>query len=178
MKRRALAVGLAALAAGGCGWLAGLGVPGDAQTVGVEVFDVSREILERDLQPRLNTAMTRALIDLVDARLASPAEADLVVRGRILEYRRRRGVTNPNNQLRESAVFIAASSELVDRRSGRVLASARDRIWSGYVIEPDTSVRNEADARDRALRHVAETLILDLFSPVEPTLGNEAETRE
>jgi len=162
---RAALTGLLTLAAS-CGWHGGLEVPGNARTIGIEVFDVPPEILERNLEPRLSEALTRAVVDLVDAPVASPAEADVVVRGRILDYRRRFGVRDKENQLRESGVYVSATATLVDRRTGEALApAAQAHVWSGYVIEADASVPNEAEARDRALRNVAQSLILDLLSP-------------
>jgi hypothetical protein len=157
--------GLLALSAG-CGWHGGLEVPGKGRTIGIEVFEVPPEILERNLEPRLSEALTRAVVDLVDATVASPAEADVVVRGQILQYQRRAGVRDKENQLRETGIYVSATASLVDRRSGEALApAARAHVWSGYVIEAETSVANEAQARDRALRNVAQSLILDLLSP-------------
>jgi hypothetical protein len=54
-------------------------------------------------------------------------------------------------------------AELVDRRalrSGPIAGPAVAQLWSGYSLDVPT---NEDRARDRALRHISESLVLDLF---------------
>jgi len=166
--RRALPVLLAALGSGSCGWHAGLGAPAGASTVGIDVFTADRNILERDLEPRLNANMTRAFVDLLDVPLENPRRADLVIRGEILEYRRRAGTRNKDNDLLETGVLIVAAARLVDRRTGAIVVTTKQaRIWSGYALDGETAVQQEDGARERALQYIAQTLILDLFRPVE-----------
>ena len=91
------------------------------------------------------------------------AEADLVVRAEVLEYRRRGGVRNRDNELIETAVFVRARAQLFDRKSGRELAvPVIAQQWSGYGLDDPS---NEEAARDRALRNVAQSLVLELFAP-------------
>ena len=152
---------LAALLPAACGWHAGLGRPANASTVGVEAARRSGTTLERGLEPLLTDALSIAVADWVELPLVSPQDADLVVRAVLLDYARRGGVRNQDNELLESAVFVRASAELFDRRSGKSLgAPVIAQEWSGYALERGNS---EAAARDRAIRHVANTLILDLF---------------
>ncbi len=172
-SRRSLGWALAlCFAAGACGWRAGLrspelGVPAPG-SVGVELFDVANGVLERNLEPRLHQAMTRAVLDWVHEPLVSPGDADWVVRGRINQYNRRGGIRSSDHLLLESGVRIDASAELVDRRSGETLGrSSRTSIWSGYATGDP---RSEREAADRALRNVAETLILDLFGRPAPEI--------
>ena len=173
--RAAAALALAALLSG-CGWHAGLVAPGGADTVGVEHFDLQLDVLERDLEPELQDALSRALIDLVDLRIADPRRSDLVVRGRIRDYRRRSGIRSPDHDLLETAVRITVEAELVRRSSGAILRRAQGSLPIGYVTADriDDPVTGEADyvvpppgaerdARDRALRILAEGLVLDLF---------------
>jgi hypothetical protein len=161
---RCLALALA-LASSGCGWHAGLRGPEDARTVGVEAVSRDGSVLERGLEPLLTDALSEAVVDWVDLPLVSPADADLVLRAVVLEYRRRGGVRTSENELVESAVYVRATAELFDRRSKRSLgAPVQAQEWSGYTLD-DSS--NEDSARDRALRHVAVSLVLDLFEPAE-----------
>jgi len=135
---------------------------------------VTREgtLLERGLEPELTDALSRAVVDWVDLPLESPARADLVVRAEILDYRRRGGVRNVENELVETAVLVRASAELYDRRSGRVLGPAViAQQWSGFALEESRAVSNEEDARERAIRSVAQTLVLDLFQALPTTPG-------
>ena len=167
VKTRFLAALLAALPCGACGWHAGLGRPGDARTIAVEAAQREGTVLERGLEPLLTDALSEAVGDWVDLPLVAPAEADLVGRGELLEYRRRGGVRTTENQLVETAVFVRARAELLDRRKGSVLGEAvQAQEWSGYSLD---DVTNEDAARDRAMRHVAVSLILELFEPSAST---------
>ncbi len=155
------AVWLALLSLSACGWHAGLATPAGAHSVGVEAVQREGKVLERGLEPELTDALSEAVVDWVDLPLVAPAEADLVVRAEVLEYRRRGGVRNRDNQLVETAVFVRARAELFDRRQGRTLGTAvQAQEWSGYALDDPA---NENAARERALRHVAVSLILGLF---------------
>lgn len=161
MRRAPLVLLGAALA--GCGWRAGMLAPEGYDTIGVEVFETERGILQRELEPELSDAMTEALTDLVDAPLATPARADLLVRGRITAYNRRSGIRTSGNDLAETGLYVAVAAELVDRRTGVVVVPTRERhVWSGYALD-ESAIENEGRARRRALRNVADTLVLDLF---------------
>jgi hypothetical protein len=152
------------LGAAACGWRAGLSLPAGVRHVGVEIFESDRDVLERGLEPLFTREISRALIDRVGAPIETPSRADLILRGRILEYRRRPGIRNSDNQLLETGLYVRATAELIDRRSGHVVVPTKEtHVWSGYST--DLSLENEDVARERALRHVADTLVLDLFRP-------------
>jgi len=160
--RLALASVLAACCAA-CGWHAGVGVPEGARSVGVEAAKREGSVLERGLEPLLTDALSEAVEDWVDLPLVAPDQADLVVRAEVLEYRRRGGVRATGNRLLESAVFVRARAELFDRRRGALSGEpVQAQEWSGYSLDDPL---NEDAARDRALRHVAVSLVLDLFEP-------------
>jgi hypothetical protein len=161
-----IALGLAGMSAA-CGWHAGLVPPLGARTVGVEFARREGHVLERGLEPLFTDALAEAVSNWVDVPLASPDEAELLVRSEILDYRRRSGVRNVENELVETAVFVRARAELIDRRTGRAVAPAVfAQQWSGYGLDGQDDTTDEDAARDRALRTVAETLVLDLFQPV------------
>ncbi len=162
MTRRAFALALLLVPA--CGWHAGLVPPGGSKSIGIEIFETQREVFERGLEPLLSEELSKAVVEFVGAPLATPGRADVVVRGRILAYRRRAGIRNTENELIETGVFVLASAELVDRRSGKVLVPTQEaHNWSGYAL--DLPVENEENARQRALRYVAQTLVFELFTP-------------
>lgn len=151
-----------ALATAACGWHAGLPVPVEASTIGVEVARREGKVLERGLEPELTAALSQAVIDWIDLPLVAPDEADLVVRSELLEYRRRGGVRNLQNELIETAVFVRARAELYDRRTGRVVGEPKiAQEWSGFAL--DEAAANEEEAQRRILRHVADALVLELF---------------
>jgi len=156
-------VWLALAGSSACGWHAGVGTPAGAHTVGVEAVVREGKVLERGLEPELTNALSEAVVDWVDLPLVAPAEADLVVRGEVLEYRRRGGVRTRNNELVETAVFVRARAELFDRRRGHAVGEpVNAQEWSGFALDDPS---NEDAARQRALRHVAVSLILGLFEP-------------
>lgn len=156
---------LAALFLASCGWRSGLPSPAGVRTVGIEVARRGDAVLERGLEERFTDALSKRISDWVDLRIAAPAEADLVVRSKVLEYRRRRGVRSLDNELVETAVLVRVEASLVDRRTHTVVAGpVQAGQWSGYALDPSDPGVEEA-AADRALRHAAETLVLDLFDP-------------
>jgi len=162
-----------------CGWHAGLLAPDGAGSVGIEIFETDRKLLERNLEPIVADALGRALVDLVQTQLLAPQAADLVLRGEILNYNRRSGVRNRDNELVETGLYVLLRASLVDRRSGETVAGPITRHgWSGYALD-GRGPANEADARLRVIEYVARTLVLDLFtgrsedSPGEPQAATE-----
>lgn len=156
-----------ALALSGCGWSAGLAAPDEGSTIGIEVFDVDRDVLERGLAPLFHSQLTRAASDLVDAPLVAPDSADYVVRGKIIEYRRRGGIRSEDFELLETAIRIRVEAWLVDRRTGETVGErVQNHVWSGYGLDAAT---NEDTARERAIHYLAETIVLDLFGPADAT---------
>jgi hypothetical protein len=162
---------LAALFLGACGYHTGLVAPEGTKTVGVEFFGNDGPL--RDLEVELQAELAKAVERMVHLRVVDPLRADVVVRGRILDYRKRGGIRSKDNQLLETGVRIAVDAELVDptRRTGddgkplppRVLRSARTSSESGFRLEePD----GERAARARVLRNLADRLALDLFGAV------------
>ncbi len=179
LARLAALLGLLLLAPA-CGWHAGLKAPEGADTLGIEWADIDDDILERDLEPALQEALGRAVVDLLDLRLVAPSQADLVLSARLRNYQRRGGIRGEDHTLVETAVRIAVEAELRRRGSGELVSSARASVPSGYVTadlvadplgalggEPTLVVGGVADerrARDRALRILAEGMVLDLFA--------------
>lgn len=156
---RALAALLLGLLAG-CGYEAGLRVAEHHESVGVELF--GNEGQERDLEPLLHDQLTRVLRDQSDAHLVDPREAQAVIRGTIQTYHRRGGIRNRDNRLLETGVYVEVDAQLYVRGSETPVRNATAGIWVGYTLDPSA---NEREARDRALRHLAEELVLDLFGP-------------
>lgn len=169
---RSLTLGLRSLTLGllvalaGCGYRAGLLMPEGTRTIGVEVFDnVSKQ---RDVEAEVHDALTASLRSRLDARIVSPADADLVIRGSVTDYRRRSGIRTKGNVLQETGVTIELTVKLVRRLQSNgptpresVLSTIELDDESGYRLgEP----RGELDARGRALRRLADRAVLDLFS--------------
>ncbi len=149
--------------AGGCGYSTGIRVADRVRSVGVTYF--GNKTLERDVERSLQDALTASIRSLTDVRIADPAGAEVILRGEVLEYKRRGGIRSADNQLLESGLLIEAEAGLYDRRSDRALGpQKRAAVWVGFVLD---EANGEADARDRAIRFVAEELVLELFSPLQ-----------
>ena len=145
----------------GCGYSRALSAPPGTSTVGVTFFTNDTPV--RDIERDLAVELAAAVRDLVQTPLAAPQNADVRVEGRIGEYRRRGGIRDPENRLLESGVQVAVEAWLVDARTGEPLTAVlRTTTAVGYLIpEPG----GEEQARARALRHLADRIVLDLFHP-------------
>ncbi len=166
---KVLLLGLAFVAS--CGWHQGLVVPqgGElARTVGVEIFD--NQSPEPDLEADFAGYLSEALVDYVGLTLAEPGRADLVVRGVVLDYRRRNGIRSRDNELLEGSARLEVSAELVRRSDGVVLKSAETGLRAEYPTGTPTLTSpgvGELPARARLFRNLADRLILELFSESE-----------
>jgi hypothetical protein len=88
-----------------------------------------------------------------------------VIRGKILTYHRRSGIRNTDNEQLETGIYISAEAQLHDRATGRVVSGPVGADAAvGYILGP---VENEREARERALRRIAEELVLDLLRPLD-----------
>ncbi|MCY2959610.1 MAG: LPS assembly lipoprotein LptE [Planctomycetota bacterium] len=149
--------------AGGCGYSTGIRVADRIGSVGVAYF--GNKTLEPDVERPLQDALTAKLRSLTDVPIAAPESAEVILRGVILDYRRRGGVRSAENKLLETGLYLEAEGGLYDRRTDRALGpQKRSRIWIGYVLDEP---QGETNARDRAIQYVAEDLILQLFAPLE-----------
>ena len=161
-------LGLVALLAASCGWRAGYELPGGAQTVAVEYLD-NRTLL-RELEVPFAEELHRALLDRVPVQLGAGAETDLVIRGTLIDLRRRGGVTNVENDLLEGGEAIQVELVLVRRADGEVLARAERQMDAGFALEPfesPSSAAAQPAAQRRLLRYLAEGLVIDLLQATQ-----------
>jgi hypothetical protein len=145
----------------GCGYSSGLRVSDRHVSVGLEFL--GNDSYERDLERPFDDEMSRALRNFSDAPIVDVAKADVVVRGKIKSYIHRAGIRSRENVPLETGVSIEIEASLHQKSSGKLLRGPF-KITSavGYLVgDPG----NEPQARDRALRHIAEELVLDLFTP-------------
>jgi len=156
---------LAGLFVVGCDYRIGLSAPEGFTTVAVEVFHNSTQ--EPDLERELHGALSREVRDRVPLPMVDPRESELLIRGRLVEFSRVRGIRDPDNRLLESGVRIVAESWTIRRSTGEVISpKASAQATVGYPIG---SASGERAARERALRHLAEVLTIELFARTEPT---------
>ncbi|MBI5431662.1 MAG: hypothetical protein HZA52_02405 [Planctomycetes bacterium] len=163
MKRASLALLLAALGLG-CGYNTGFLVSKNVGSIGVEVFDNTSKV--RDLEADVHDHLTESLRSRTEAHLVPPSLAELVIRGRVLDYSRRSGIRSRDNQLLETGVQIAVEAELVRRRAD---PDAQEEVLRRIQVEEESGFRlqeanGELDARDRVLRRLADRIVLELLS--------------
>lgn len=160
-RSRGVACLLAALSAG-CGFSTGLRLAPDAGTVGVEIF--GNDSAFPDLERELHMELTRSVRNISSAPLAHPERADLILRGRLVSYLRRSGIRSKENRLIESGLRIEVISELWNGAGVRVVGPRVTRVNVGYTLD---APGHERVARQRALKIIADRIVLDLLSAAE-----------
>jgi hypothetical protein len=108
-----LLIALATAWVASCGYDTGIRLPEAIHGLGVEVF--GNDSKQRDLEIEVQEALVDAVERMVHAPLVDPRAADLVLRGRIVNYTRRRGIRNAQNERLETGVLIALEVQLVRR---------------------------------------------------------------
>ena len=143
-----------------CGYTHGVLLPEEATSIGVAVFDNTS--LFPEVEGEVFACMSTQASRMVSGRMLSPNRADLVVHGRILEYRRLGGAVDPQGRLLSSGVQVRLQAWIVDRRHG-------ERI--GQIVEVDRPVRYifgageaEIGARRAALENLCQGVVLDLLN--------------
>lgn len=163
MRHPSALVALALLAlCAACGYRTGYTPPVGA-TVGVAFFEnISKE---RDLDRDFHVPLTESVQRIVRAPLVQPDRAEYRIDGRILEFRRRNGIRDTNNKLLETGVRITVEARLERLAPG---ASEREVVRRievqderGYAL---SDPGGEAAARARALRNIADRVVIDLFA--------------
>ncbi|MCA9003315.1 MAG: hypothetical protein KDB61_15435 [Planctomycetes bacterium] len=154
----ALLVGLL----GSCAYRARFRLPEAYETYGVEIF--ANSSLEPDLERQIHGYLTRTLSDTAGARVVSPGNSDVFVRGTIQTSERRPGIRNRDNEWLESGSRIIVRAELVEAKSGRTLSTSQVWVEAGFVFGVQGG---QAEARDRALENAAQRLILELLQQVD-----------
>lgn len=157
---RALAATALAVGVAGCGYTSGLRAPEGYQSVGVEFFANDSKV--PDLERDLHLYVSRSVRDTVEAPLTTPSRADVVIRGRILDYRHFAGIRGSDNNLLETGVSISVQAWLVDPLTDEPIG---ETVYSGQTVGYTTIEANgEERSRDRSLSYLAEGLVLDLFA--------------
>lgn len=147
-----------------CGYRTGFLVPEHIGSIGVEIFDNVSKV--RDLEAEVHDYVTESLRSRTEAHLVPPSLAELVIRGRVLDYSRRSGIRNRDNQLLETGVEITVEAELVRRRSD---PEAREEVLRRITVDEESGFRlqepnGEFDAKERVLRRLADRIVLELLA--------------
>lgn len=140
-----------------CGYTSGVSLGPERERIGVEIFANDSRVA--DLERMLHAELTRATRAYIDAELVRPSQAQVILRGRIDDYRTRGGVRDKDNRLLESGVEVRISGSLV-RPNGKPLTRVvRAATWVGFTRDRREA---EEEAVQRALANLADRLILDL----------------
>lgn len=162
-----LLAGLCAVPLGACGWHAGLAPDVPAGSTAAVSF-LGNQSRVPDVEVELTRALTDALVDRVGLSVAHPTEADYLVRGVLLDYRRRGGVRTRDNEQLETGVELVVRLEWVRRADLVVLGTTERRLAAGFALDDRglaTDAPAEREQRQRAIANLAEGLILDLLRP-------------
>jgi len=163
------------LSLAGCGYTSGVRLPGEARSVGVEVFGNSSPFpeVERELFSCLSTQASR----MIAGELKAPGRADVVIRGNIDDYQRVHGVQSSDGDLQESGVRILLHAWLEDRVGGDMLGEV---LYFDQTLRYIIGVReSESGARRGVLATLCQEIILDLFNqPEEIIVPSEAPISE
>ncbi len=151
----------ALMALWGCGYSLDYRLPPGASTIAVPLFINDTFPLRREIEFELTSLFRQELQSRAKVRIVdSAANPDLVVRGRIREFREWVIAENRSDQKSESSVVAHVELEVENYmddpgtvRTERVYASEPFSIQSGESFQ---------DAQRRALRNIAEKLVIAL----------------
>jgi len=110
-----------------CGYTTRSTLPAKYRTVAVPAF--RSDVYEPDLQPAVTNALRRRIVLDGRLRLAGPADADLILRGRLTEYEVSTLTELRDDEPAQVSVRLRAEVELEDRLTGDVLW--RDKSLAG-----------------------------------------------
>lgn len=161
----------------GCGYTSGSLAPEGATTVGIEIFNNTSYV--PDLEVELHRELIASVERSVPMRIVAPRDADIIVRGTILDYAGRGGIRGNQNKLLETGVRIRVMAELVrPEQTDEAMRQTGFSSESGFRLD---ETLGESRAIDRVMRNIADRVVLDLFTPLdyEPPVidGEDFESR-
>lgn len=158
----ALCAGTLLLSACNYGLSGGGGFPSDVRTIYIESFN--NETVQVELDQQLFRKLTERLPRALGARPGTEANADAVVRGRILRYedvaQNYRATTGTQQaggvDVLTHQVQITVAVEIVDRKRNVVLWDSQNVVGRGEYRIND---QRDTDAREQALNHILQLII-------------------
>jgi hypothetical protein len=152
-----LALAMAPLALASC-YTTGLRFPESVRKVNVQVF--GNDSYVRGLEFQMTDEIRQILIDESEVRLVTSSEnADAVIRGKILRVDYPVLVGREQSGILEGSASIAVEAELVDARTGRVLA----KVGGTDVAEFTAALgENRQTAQTNAIEELSWKVILGL----------------
>lgn len=160
MIRRHHILLLTALSVTGCGYSLGYRTPPGVKTVAVPIFWNATFPLRREVEMDLTSAFRQEIQARTDLRIIDESSSpDMVVRGRILDFRERVVAEGDRDAKLESNLVARVELEVENYRDGTT--------WTTQVsdVEPFSSIEGGEGfdvGRRRAIRNVAEKLVVAL----------------
>ncbi len=161
----------------GCGYSLGYRTPPGVHTVSVPIFLNETFPLRREVEYELTSAFRQEIQVRTGLRIIDEeAGPDLVVRGRILEFRERVVAEGPRDVKTESNLIAVVELRIENYRNNTI------RIQRVPNVEPFSIEIGETfqDGRRRAVRNIAEKLVVALEdwegrAPDRSGIGEEVE---
>lgn len=118
-------------------------LPAHIKTVGVPLFENRTE--RGVLNTALADTLTNAFIDDNTLKVVAPEEADSVVEGAFLLYRRQPFTVDANEVVQEYKVEIVVEARYVDVRKNKVIWEERLSQWATYRFTPSPTEPAETE---------------------------------
>jgi hypothetical protein len=165
---------LAALVAPGCGYHLGYETAPGVRTVAVPIFQNATFPLRREVEYDLSSAFRQEIQARTDLRIIDEsAGPDMIVRGKILEFRERVVAESRTDVKTESTLIAHVELRIENYRDG-TLRVEKVSDTEPFSIESGESFR---DGAKRAIGNLAEKLVValeDWDGTADPDAGREA----
>ena len=144
-----------ALCLPGCGYSVGYRAPPGVKTVAVPIFQNSTFGLRRDIEFELTALVRSELHARTELRVVDSADADLILRGNIVEFDEDLVVQGRRNQKEESDVRAVVDLSIEDHVNGYRSSRRVD------YVQPFSPALGEVfdDARRETLENLAERIV-------------------
>lgn len=159
----------------GCGYTTGSLLPAHVKNIYVENFvnkiPLTEEVSDRNryktYRPRLELDITEAIIDkfIFDGhlRITQKQDADLVLEGELLDFRREPTKYGDNDAIEQYRIAIIINMKLMETKSDKVLWQEKGFAGSDYYYTVGSQAKSEdtavTDAIDDLARRVVEKTI-------------------
>jgi len=144
----------------------------NVKTVSVNVF--TNKTLYRNVDFDLTDQVGREINALTSYVIASPAEADVLIKGEVSDYEEKPEAIDEDEIVTTWRLVASATYRLVDNRTGELLAGPLTSRWS--EVYPARTGRTLAEVRKETFRKLAQKIVEQLFMPW-PDDGRPAEKK-
>ena len=159
------------LFAPGCGYTTRSLLPSDLKTIYVDNFKNSIGVTDeqsnirmyRGYAPGMERSLTKAVIDkyLFDGNLkiATESNADLILRGELVDYERQPLRYDANNNIEEYRIKLIVNIELENRKTGRTMWTEKGFAGETTYRTSGTLVKSENAAIQDAIDDLARRIV-------------------